>query len=172
MSEGPTHGQLILKRLSPTNKTQSSDQPRSFRNRTEKRPALPQQHGGAARQQAGRLTKRVDMRLSRKRKPLRSICYVCDRSPSRARGSQDLATVGRSRERHEVHALGKVVPGAADELDAQPRLAGAARTRQRQQPVVLEKIPSMGEFLVAPDEARPWSRKPARRIPAGACRRV
>jgi hypothetical protein len=97
MGEGPTHGELILKRLSPTNKTQSSDQPRSFRNRTEKRPALPQQHGGAGREQAGRLTKRVDMRLSRKRKPLRSICYVCDRSPSHARGSQDLATVGQSR---------------------------------------------------------------------------
>jgi hypothetical protein len=45
------------------------------------------------------------MRLSRNRKPLRSIRNVSDRSLSHARGSQDLATVGQSRLRRHRQAL-------------------------------------------------------------------
>ena len=75
-------------------------------------------------------------------------------------------------ERHEVNALCKAVQGAARQLDAQPRLAGAAGTSQRQQPVVLEKIPSSRELVLPAHEARPGSRKPTRPIRNAAGRRV
>ena len=49
--------------------------------------------------------------------------------------------------------------------DSQPRLAAAAGPGQRQQPVVLEQTPSLGELVVPAHEARPRSRQPTSCFP-------
>jgi hypothetical protein len=71
-----------------------------------------------------------------------------------------------------VHTVGKVAHRAGRQRDGQPRLAAATGARQGQQPVVVEKVPSMGKLVLPSHEACPRSRQTARRVPGAAGGRV
>ena len=75
----------------------------------------------------------------------------------------DQARVMHRRQRHEVHAVGKLLDDVRRELEAQPCLADAARTGQREETRAPQQALCLGDVPVAADEAGQLRRQVVRR---------
>ena len=91
---------------------------------------------------------------------------VCDGSGRRAHNPErasdrrdDLRRVGDRRQWHPPHAGGIPVGRGRGSLQAEPRLAAAARARDRQEPRVPDQLGQLGELALAADERRGGDRQ-------------
>ena len=81
-----------------------------------------------------------------------------DRQGLRDRRRHEFRVLDR-RERHEVDAVGELIHHVGGDLQAEARLAGAARAGERQQPRSGQQLPGLTHLVVTADKARQLRRQ-------------